>query len=85
MIMIIIIINKEQKKKKIEKTLKYKDHIIRIQGMWNVIVHMIPVIVGATGTTSKSLRQCTGKASSQGTTEKSHIGHCTHTLRKVLM
>ena len=48
---------------------------------------MIAVIIGANGTISKSFRkkreQHTGKPWSQGTTENSHIGHCTH--RKVLM
>jgi hypothetical protein len=44
---------------------------------------VIPVIIGATGTISKSFRkihkQHTRKPWSEGTTENSHIGHCTHT------
>jgi hypothetical protein len=44
---------------------------------------VIPVIIGATGTISKKKKkiceQHTGKTWSQGTTENSHIGHCTHT------
>ena len=34
-----------------------KDLIIEIQCMWNVKVKVRPVIIGATGTISKSLRQ----------------------------
>jgi len=44
-------------KKEAEKILKYKDLIIEIQRMWNVKVKVILVIRGATGTSSKSLRQ----------------------------
>ena len=40
-----------------EKILKYKDLIIEIQCMWNVKAKVIPVIIGATGTISKSLKQ----------------------------
>ena len=44
-------------KKEAEEILKYKDLIIEIQHMWNVIAKVIPVITGPTGTISKSLRQ----------------------------
>jgi hypothetical protein len=43
-------------KKEAEKILKYKDHKIEIQRMWNVKIKLIPVIIGATGTISKSFR-----------------------------
>jgi len=43
-------------KKEAEKILKYKDLIIEIQCVWNVKAKVIPVITGATGTISKSLR-----------------------------
>ena len=39
------------------KILKYKDLIIEIQPMWNVKAKVILVTIGATETTSKSLRQ----------------------------
>jgi hypothetical protein len=41
-------------KKEAAKILKYKDLIIEIQRMWNVIPKVTPVIIGATGTISKS-------------------------------
>ena len=44
-------------KKDAEKILKYKDLTIEIQRMWNVKTKMIPVIIGATGTISKSFRK----------------------------
>jgi len=37
--------------------LKYKDLTIEIQRMWNVKTKVIPVIIGATGTVSKSFRK----------------------------
>jgi len=43
-------------KKEPEKTLKYKDLTTEIQHMWNVKTKVIPVIIGVTGTISKSFR-----------------------------
>ena len=43
-------------KKEAEKILKYKDLITEIQRMWNVKAEVIPLIIGATGTISKSSR-----------------------------
>jgi hypothetical protein len=44
-------------KKEAEKILKYKDLTIEVQRMWNVKTEVIPVIIGATGTISKSFRK----------------------------
>jgi len=44
-------------KKEAEKILKYKDLTTEIQRMWNVNTKAIPVIIGATGTISKSFRK----------------------------
>ena len=44
-------------KKEAEKILKYKDLTVEIQRMWNVKTKVIPVIIGATGTISKSFRK----------------------------
>ena len=44
---------------------------------------MIPVIIEATGTSAKSLRQYLSNVMGRGETKElpdnSHIGHCTHT------
>jgi hypothetical protein len=47
-------------KKEAENILKYMVLTIEIQGMWNVKAKVIPVIIGANGTISKSLRQYLG-------------------------
>ena len=44
-------------KREAEKILKYKDLTIEIQHVWNVKTKVIPVIIGATGTISKSFRK----------------------------
>jgi hypothetical protein len=44
-------------KKEAEKILKYKDLVTEIQHMWNVKTQVTPVIIGATGTISKSFRK----------------------------
>ena len=43
--------------KEAEKILKYKDQIKKIQHMWNVKAKVVSVIIGVTGTISKSLGQ----------------------------
>jgi hypothetical protein len=42
--------------KEAEKILKYKDLTIGIQRTWNVKTNVIPVVIGATRTISKSIR-----------------------------
>jgi len=44
-------------KKEAEKILKYTDLTIEIQRLWIVKTKVIPVIIGATGTISKSFRK----------------------------
>jgi hypothetical protein len=44
-------------KKEAKKILKYKDLIIEIHCMWNVKTKVMPVIIGATGTISKTFRK----------------------------
>ena len=44
-------------KKVADKILKHKDLTIEIQRMWNVKTKVLPVIIGATGTISKSFRK----------------------------
>ena len=79
--------DKNVNKKEAEKILKYKG-IIEFQRMWNVKAKVIPVITGATGTISESLRQYLSNIS--GETEikelqKAAILGTEHTLRIALM
>jgi hypothetical protein len=74
-------------KKQAEKILKYKDLTIEIHCMWNVKTRMIPVIIGATGTISKSFRKY--MSSIPGNHEvkelqKTAILGTAHVLQKVL-
>ena len=78
-IIIIIII--------IIKILKYKDLTIDIQHMWNVKTRVIPVIIRATGTTSKSFRKCVSDIPGNHDVkelQKTAILGTAHILRKVL-
>jgi hypothetical protein len=71
-------------KKEAEKILKYKDLTIETQRIWNVKAKVIPVIIGATGTISKSFRKYVnnipGNHEVKELQKKNHIGHCTRTL-----
>ena len=77
-------------KKEAEKILKYKDliRVIEIQHMWNVETKVIPVIIGATGTISKSFRKygsnIPGKHKIKELQKTAILGTA-HVLRKVLM
>ena len=76
MMMIIIII------------IKYKNLTIKIQRKWNVKTKVIPVIIGATGTISKSFRKYVsnipGKHEAKELQKTAILGPA-HILRKVLM
>jgi hypothetical protein len=81
-IIIIIIIIKES-----EKILKYKHLTIEIQRMWNVKTRVIPVIIGATGTISKSLTKYVSSIPRNHEVrelQKTAILGTAHILRKVL-
>jgi hypothetical protein len=74
-------------KREAEKILKYKDLTIEIQGMWNVKTKVIPAIIGATGTISKSFRKyVTNIAGNHKVKElqKTATLGTAHILRKVL-
>ena len=75
-------------KKEAEKIRKYEDLTIEIQRMLNVKTKVIPVIIGATGTISKSFRKyvsdITGKHEVKELQKTSILGTA-HILRKVLM
>jgi hypothetical protein len=75
-------------KKEAEKILKYKDLIIEIKGMWNVKTKVTPVIIGATGTISKSFRKYLSSRLGKHyikELQKTSILYTAHTLREVLM
>jgi len=75
-------------KKEAEKILKYKDLTLEIQRMWNVKTKVIPVIIGATGTVSKSFRKYVSNIPGKRKVKelkKAAILGTAHVLRKVLM
>ena len=75
-------------KKEAEKILKYKDLTIEIQQrMWNVKTRVIPVIIGATGTISKSFRKYVSNIPGNHDVkelQKTAILGTAHILRKAL-
>jgi hypothetical protein len=74
--------------KEAEKILTYKDLTIYIHRMWNVKTGVIPVIIGVTGTTSKSFRKYVSTIPANHEVkelQKSAILGTAHSLRKVLM
>jgi len=75
-------------KKAAEKILKYKDLKIEIQRMWNVKTKVIPLIIGAIGTISKSFRKYVSNIAGKHEVkelQKTAILSTAHILRKVLM
>jgi hypothetical protein len=89
LIIIIIIISGDRNvvKKEAEKILKYKDLTIEIQRMWNVKARVIPVVVGATESISKSFRKYLSNIPGNHDVrelQKTAILGTAHILRKVL-
>jgi len=75
-------------KKEAKKILKYKYLTTEIQRMWNVKTKVIPVIIEATGTISKSLRKYVSNIPGKYEVkdlQKTTILGTAHILRKVLM
>jgi hypothetical protein len=75
-------------KKEDEKIIKYKDLTIDTQRMWNVKTNVIPVIIGATGTISKSLRKYLCNIPGKHEIKEIHktaILGTAHIFRKLLM
>jgi hypothetical protein len=66
----------------------HKDLITEIQHMWNVKTKVTPVIIGATGTISKSFRKYLSSVPGKHDIKelkKTAILDTAHILRKVLM
>ena len=75
-------------KKEAENILKCEDITIEIQRIWNVKTKVIPVIIGATGTISKSCRKYMSNIPGNHEVkelQKTAILGTAHILRKVLM
>ena len=75
-------------KKEAEKVLKYKDLTIEIQRMWNVKTKVIPVLIRANGTISKTFRKYVSNIPGNHEVkelQKTAILGTAHILRKVLM
>jgi hypothetical protein len=75
-------------KKEAEKILKYKDLTIERQRMWNVKTKVIPVIIGGTGTISKTFRKYVSNIPGKHEVrelQKTVILGTAHILRKDLM
>jgi len=75
-------------KKEAEKILKCIDLTTEIQRLWNVKTKVIPVIIGATGTISKSFRKYVNNIPGKHEVkelQKTAILGTAHILRKVLM
>ena len=74
-------------KKEAEKILKYKDLTVEIQRMWNVKARVITVVIGVTGTISKSFRKYVSNILGNHDVkelQKTAILGTAHVLRKVL-
>jgi hypothetical protein len=74
--------------KEAEKILKYKDLTKEILRMRNIKTRVIPVIIGATGTISKSFRKYVSTIPGNhefNELQKTAILGTAHILRKVLM
>jgi hypothetical protein len=75
-------------RKEAEEILEYKYLIIEVQSMWNVKTNVTPVIIGATGTISKSFRKYLSSIPGKHDIkelQKTAILGTAHILRKVLM
>ena len=73
--------------KEAEKKLKYKSLCIEMQRMWNLRCTIVPVIIGATGIVTRSLKKnlktITGKHSIDSVQKTAILG-TSHIIRKVL-
>ena len=75
--------------KEAEKKLKYKSLCIEIQRMWNLKCTIVPVITGATGIATRSLKKKFGnytrKTFDRFTTKDSYTWNITHNTESTAM
>ena len=75
--------------KEVEKKLKYKSLCKEIQRMWNLKCMIVPVIIGATGIVTRSLRKnleaVPGKQSIDSLQKKSYTWNITHNTESTAM
>jgi len=79
--------NNNNNNKEAEKKLKYKSLCIEIQRMWNLKCRIVPVIIGATGIVTRSLRknlEAVPEKHSIDSLQKTAILGTAHIIRKVL-
>jgi hypothetical protein len=70
------------------KILKYKDLTMEMLLIWNVKTRVIPVIIGATGTISKSFRKCVNAITGNHEVkelQKTSILGTSHIIRKLFI
>ena len=75
--------------KEAEMKLKYKSMCIEIQRMWNLKCTIVPVIIGATGIVTRSLKKnletIPGKPLDRFTTKDSYTWNITHNTESTAM
>ena len=75
--------------KEAEKKLKYKSLCIEVQRMWNLKCAIVPVIIGAIGIVTRSLKEkfgnCAGKTFDRFTTKDSYTWNITHNTESTAM
>jgi hypothetical protein len=86
-IIIIIPADKNVVQKEAEKRLKYKSLCIEIQRIWNLKCTIVPVIIGATGIVTRSLKKNLEAIPGKhliDSLQKTAILGTSHIIRKVL-
>ena len=79
--------NNNNNNKDADRTLRYKSLCIEIQRMWNLKCTIVPVIIGATGIVTRSLKknlEAVPRKHSVDSLQKTAILGTSHTIRKVL-
>ena len=75
--------------KETEKKVEYNSLYIEIKRMWNLKCTIVPVIIGATGIVTRSLRKkfgnCTRKTLDRFTTKDSYTWNITHNTESTAM